>query len=244
MAQRSSLLKIIIPVVVVLVVAVGVGVWWFVLRDDAPEELGVEAGDPSSLECGTTTAPAAMDGEWTVAAGCDSEAGLRIDEDFASGLADHEAVGRTSDVTGSITVAGTEISTAQFTVDLTTIEFTDDAPIPVGNRANAMRSKGLETDTFPDATFELTEPIDVGAFPADAEVVTLSATGELTLHGVTKPVTFDVDALLQGDTIQMSTSSPVTVPLADYDIEKPEGGPIASIDDDGSFEFKVFLQQA
>jgi len=44
-----------------------------------------------------------------------------------------------------------------------------------------------------------------------------------------------------GDTIRVATKDPVPVVLADYDIEKPTMGPVASIDDEGSFEFLVVL---
>ena len=235
------MIKKVLGLVLVAVVVVGGALWWFVLRDDPPAELSVDDTTPSASQTTTGTAPASLDGTWTVLAG-DTTAGFRIDESFASGLADHTAVGRSGEVSGSMTVDGTSISKGSFTVDLTQLSFSDDIPgMSVANRARAMQSRGLQTTRFPTATFELTEPIDFGTRPAEGETVTATATGDLTLHGVTKEVSFEVDAKLQGDTIRVATKDPVPVVLADFDIEKPEGGPIASVADEGSFEFLVVL---
>ena len=47
---------------------------------------------------------------------------------------------------------------------------------------------------FPTATFKLTKPIELGSVPADRQEVTASATGDLTLRGTTRPVTFNLTA--------------------------------------------------
>ncbi|WP_421117923.1 YceI family protein [Aquihabitans daechungensis] len=235
------MLKKIIGAVVVVVLVGGAALWYFVLRDDPPPELSVDSGtDTSQATSGTT--PETLDGTWSVQNG-DTTAGFRIQESFANGLTDHTAVGRSTDVTGSITIAGSEISEGDFTVDLTSLSFTDDPGLSVTNRANAMKNRGLETSTFPEASFELTGPIDFGEKPVDGETVTASATGDLTIHGVTNEVTFDVEAKVVGDTIRVATADPVPVVLADYDIEKPTGGPVAEVADEGSFEFLVVLAQ-
>ena len=233
--------KLAIAAVAVLVV-VGGALWWFVLRDDAPEELSLEGRSTDTTEA-ATPAPDTYDGTWTVQTGGETTAGLRIDESFASGLANHTAVGRSDDVSGSFTVDGSTVSEGSFTVDLTTLTFTDDPGRSVAGRANAMKTRGLETEQFAEATFEITSPVDLGAAPADGETVTATVTGDLTLHGVTNEVTFDVEAEVAGGTITVVTADPVPVVLADYDIDKPTGGPIAEISDEGSFEFLIVLAQ-
>lgn len=224
---------------VVLVVVAG-GLLWWLNRDDPPAELSAD-GESASQDTGEV--PESLDGTWTVEAGGDTTAGFRIVESFAGGVADHTAVGRSEEVAGSLTIDGTSVSEGSFLVDLTEIEFTDDAPINVANRANAMKTKGLETNDFPEASFALTQPIDFGEAPAEGTLVEAEATGDLTIHGVTKRVTFPVEAKLDGATIRVATVDPVPVVLADYDIDKPTGGPIASIEDEGSFEFLIVLTQ-
>ena len=76
------------------------------------------------------------------------------------------------------------------------------------------------------------------------KTVTASATGDLTIHGVTESVTFDVDAKVDGSTIRVATAKPVPVKLADHKITPPTGGPVASVEDTGSFEFLIILGQA
>src|SRR5689334_15619549 len=66
----------------------------------------------------TTTASGTAAGTWTVARG--SLVGYRVNEVLFGQKA--TAVGRTSDVTGTMTVKGTTIETATFTVDMTTVK--------------------------------------------------------------------------------------------------------------------------
>jgi polyisoprenoid-binding protein YceI len=239
------MLKKLIGAVIVVVLVGGAAFWYFVLRDDPPPELSVDStnGDAdASTTVGTT--PASLDGTWTVQDGGDTTAGFRIVESFANGLTDHTAVGRSDDVTGSITIDGTQVTKGDFTVDLGGLTFSDSpGGLSVANRANAMKSRGLETSQFPEATFELTGPVDFGKEPEADQTVTAKATGNLTIHGVTNEVTFEVEAKLAGDTIRVATADPVPVVLTDYDIDKPTGGPVAEIADEGSFEFLIVLGQ-
>ena len=56
----------------------------------------------------------------------------------------------------------------------------------------------MQTSDFPTSTFELTQPIQLQSIPANLQEVTVTATGKLTLHGVTKDVTVDLKARLNG----------------------------------------------
>lgn len=238
------MLKKLLAAAVVILLVGGAALWFFVLKDDPEPELSVDTSSSDTSQTTTGTTPESLDGTWTIQGGGDTTAGFRIKESFANGLTDHTAVGRSDTVTGSMTVDGTQITEGDFTVDLTALTFSDNpAGLSVTNRANALKNNGLQTSQFPEATFTLTQPIDFGEKPADGETVTATATGDLTLHGVTKEVTFEVEAKLVGDTIRVATADPVPVALADYDIDKPTMGPVASIDDEGSFEFLVVFQQ-
>lgn len=233
--------KLVGAVVVVLVVVVA-GISWFVLRGDAPAELSIDTPTEGST-APTGGALDSYDGTWTVRTGGPTTAGFRIDEEFAGAIG-HTAVGRSPEVEGAITVAGQEVTDGSFTVDLTALEFTDDPPTgSVGSRAGAMESRGLQTDEFPQATFTLTQPIDLGEVPAEGFSTTTEATGDLTLHGVPNEVTFSVDARVEGDTIRIASTDPVPVTLADYDIEVATPPFVASVSDVGSFEFLLVLEQ-
>jgi polyisoprenoid-binding protein YceI len=184
LAGRTA--KLVIGGVVVLVVLVGVGVWWFFIRDTAPAAFTSDT--PIAAGCAKGKRPSSFDGQWTLAADCDSQAGFRITETIG-GLADHEAVGRSSKLVGAVTVSGTRVTKGEFSVDLTALEFTDDPGLPVANRARALQGRGLETGRFPTAAFTLAKPLDLGSLPADGQTRSFRIAGQLTLHGVTKALT-------------------------------------------------------
>lgn len=236
--------RVLIICSVVIVALVGGAIWW-TGRDTAPPPMSVDdVGSSASTDGSTSGATADLDGRWTVVAGPDSQAGLRIVEDRFGGLGDNTAVGRTNDVTGGLELDGTTVASGSFTVDLSAIEFTDDPGIPVANRSEYLRTKTLETDRFPDASFELTEPVSLSSLPKAGQTVTASATGSLTIHGVARTKTFDVQAKRVGDTVVLATAKPVEVKLADHDIEAPSISGISEVRDTGEFEFLVVLRQA
>jgi polyisoprenoid-binding protein YceI len=195
--------------------------------------------DAATAETGASSEPAAgtdgdVAGTWTVAEG--SQAGYRVREQLASLSAESDAVGRTSDVTGSITVESdgttTTLTEGTLTVDTTTIASDED------RRDNRLRTEGLQTDSFPTATFTLTQPVEVPAAAVTGTASDLTLVGDLTLHGVTKSVSIPAQAQLVDGTIQVQGS--ITFPLADFDIVAPNiGGFIISIADEGTLEFLV-----
>ena len=146
-----------------------------------------------------------------------------------------EGAGRTEDVTGTLVIEGTTASEAGFEVDLTTLESDED------RRDGQVNGRILETSQFPTATFELTEPLDFGEVPDDLEEITVEATGDLTVHGVTQSVTFDLTARRNGDAIEVTGSMPIT--WSDYDIDDPSGGP-AQVEDTGTMEFALSFSKA
>ncbi|MEJ7585196.1 MAG: YceI family protein [Acidimicrobiales bacterium] len=231
-------------IAVVLVVAVlGAGLWYFVLRDDAPEELTLSDPAPEDTTAGDST-PVGVDGTWTVQPSEPTAAGYRIKERFIGGAAEHTAVGRTSEVTGSVSIASTQVTEGDFTVDMTSLTYTDTpAGLDVANRKRATENLGIETAKFPEASFTLTAPIELGTVPEAGKVVTAEAAGDLTLHGVTKAIELTVEAQLTGGDIEVVSADPSPVVLADYGMTPPKAGPVASVADEGSFEFKLVLSK-
>lgn len=161
--------------------------------------------------------------------------GYRVQEQLAS-IGANTAVGRTPDVSGSIAIQGSQVTEGEFTADLTTLKSDDD------RRDGQLRRQGIQTQQFPNATFKLTSPIDFGSVPADGEEVTVTATGDFTLHGVTKSVEIPLQAKRSDDVIVVAGSLPIT--FADYDIEKPNSFSVLSIDDTGIMEFQLLFTKA
>jgi polyisoprenoid-binding protein YceI len=207
--------------VVILAVA-GAGAW-YLFGDDAPPAPEVAA------DCGSTGGPATADGAWQVAPGEGVFVGYRMTETFRGDIVHKTAVGRTPAVEGAMTIAGGTVTAASVTADLRELS-SDRSP-----RDNYIRTNGIETDTFPEARFELTSPITLPAAEKGRRVH-VDAAGSLTLHGVTRPVTVPLDACWSGAQIEVAGTAPVV--LADYDIEPPETS-VVKTDDHGSFELAL-----
>ncbi len=196
------------------------------------------AGSSTGTGAGGASTPAAAVGTWTVTTG--SQAGYRVRERLAQLDAESDAVGRTDQVTGSITVAasGDSVQVTDATIDVDTSSITSDK----SQRDNRLRTQGLETDTYPTASFKLTKPVDVPADIFSGSVVDVTLTGDLTLHGVTKTVDIPAQAQILNGQIQIQGS--ITFPLSDYGMVAPNiGGFILSIADQGALEFLVVLDQ-
>ncbi|MBM7832597.1 polyisoprenoid-binding protein YceI [Agromyces cerinus] len=230
MQKRTKIITVSIVAGVLVLGATAAIAGPIVYRDlivgEAESAPSVTAAPSATAEAGTEASD--LTGEWIVADG--SFAGYRVDE-VLNGT-DVTVTGRTSDVTGSFTVDGLSLTSASLEVDVASIA-TDS-----GNRDEYFRSTALRVDEFPTATFVLTEPITVDAAPVVGEVQTVQATGELTLAGVTRAVTVDLDAVWNGSDGQVAGSIPIT--FADFGVEAPNLG-FVSVEPEGSIEFSLVL---
>jgi len=136
---------------------------------------------------------------------------------------------------GALTISGTTATAADFTVDMTT--FSSDE----SRRDGQFNGRIMSVDEFPTAEFHLTSPIDFGSVPAEGTSITATATGDLTLRGVTKSVTFEVTAQVQNGKIGVLGNIPVL--FSDYDIPNPSFGTI-STQDHGLLEFVLVFEPA
>jgi polyisoprenoid-binding protein YceI len=220
---------LLLAVIAVALVVGGVVVYLTVIRDDPPERLTLS---PESETPGSEAGAASPEGQWVLRTGADTVVGYRVQETFAGIPAPQDAVGRTNDVQGSLTVEGDSTVTAtEVTAGLQALESDED------RRDNAIRTRGLETDRFPEATFRLTAPLELPSPPEEGAEVDATASGELTLHGVTKPVQVPLQARWDGGTIEVVGS--VDVAFADYDIDPPNVGGFVSVEDEGEIELQL-----
>ena len=223
---------LVIGVVAMAVALVG-GPYVFIhfVEGTAPAPLTLSTPSPTSgagQANSSGQASVAAGGTWTV--GRDSVVGYRIDEVLFG--QSHTAVGRTSSITGSITIDGTRVTDGRFTVDMATV--TSDE----SRRDAQFNGRIIETGTYPTATFTLTKPIDLGSRPARGVRRTFRATGNLTLHGVTKTVTLELTGQYTGSVVQVAGSIPIT--FADWSIPNPSFGPVTT-EDHGVLEFVLNL---
>jgi polyisoprenoid-binding protein YceI len=222
-----------VPVLLVIIFVGGPFVYINFIKEDAPPPLKLESLDKDKSTSSSTTAatPGSIDGSWEVQSG--SQVGYRAKEVLFGQSA--EGAGRTTGVTGTMTIDGTTVDDATFTADLTGLKSDSD------NRDNQVQGRILNTAEFPNATFKLTKPIDLGSVPADQEQITVDATGDFTIHGTTKPVTFQIIARRNGDVIETNGNVPIT--WSEFGIDSPSGGP-ATVEDSGSMEFLITFTPA
>ncbi len=225
--RRRALVRTIIGIGLALAVIVG-GPFVYA-RFFAPEP-----ADPLALTEPTPSASPEVptgvvdiDGVWRVLEG--SEAGYRLGE-VLSGQ-DVTVVGRTERVTGTVTITGGALAAATVTVDAGTIS-TDEAA------RDAFFRRALDTSEFPQATFVLTQPVDVSAIGQSDQPLTVAAAGDLTFHGLTRPVTAELEAQRTVDGVEVVGRIPVT--LADFELTAPDLGWVV-VEPTGVIEVRLLL---
>jgi polyisoprenoid-binding protein YceI len=192
---------------------------------------GATGASSDTTAAGGSTS-AALDGTWKVTTG--STVGYRVKEVLFG--QSNTAVGRTSSVTGQFAATGTSIDSGTFTVDMTSV--TSDKSM----RDRQFQGRVMQTSTYPAATFELTKPIDLGSAQADGATKAVSATGKLTLHGVTKTVTIPLTARRSANSIEVTGQLPIT--FADWNITNPSFGGTVTTDDNGTLELLLEFARA
>jgi polyisoprenoid-binding protein YceI len=261
-SSGAHFLRIGIATVFLAIVAAGAfGLWYIFLRPSGPAAVGdaslvVPSRAPATSSLGASASAAApsttpsssapvsggIDGTWNVDTSIgsfsdfsDSFVGYRVQEQL-SGIGGNTAVGRTPAVSGSLTIVGTKITAATIEADLTGLKSDDN------RRDGQLSRQGLETSTYPTATFSLSAPIDLGSVPADGTEISVTAAGKLTLHGQTKDVEIPLKAKLSGSTIVVAGS--LEIAFADYGMSKPNSFAVLSIADTGTLELQLFFAKA
>ena len=252
-----------------VVVVVGGGLWWFLRDDapDAVNlEDAVEAAQDATttttsspaeettttVDGGTTTTtassttsstpattPPGIEGTWVVDTSIgtfDFESadgtfvGFRVEEELTVGAT--TAVGRTGDVAGTITIEGTTLTVTEVEADLTTLTTND-------SRRDDRVQSALATDDFPTTTFVLTAPVELGDAALEGGPVAVDATGDLTIKGTTRQVTFTLEAQLVGDVVAVVGSADIL--LSDFGVEAPSAPIVLSVSDTATIEFQLLL---
>ena len=179
-------------------------------------------------------ADAGLVGRWEVLADGSSFAGYRVEEELAR-IGATTAVGRSTVLTGSLVFDGAAITEVVIEVDLTALTSDD------SRRDGALRRQALETNTYPTTTFTLTEPIPIDAVPAEGVALSVTATGDLTLHGVTREVQIPMEGQLVGDRVAVVGS--LEIIFADYDMDPPSAFIVLEVDDHGIMEFQLVFER-
>ncbi|HEV3363761.1 MAG TPA: YceI family protein [Acidimicrobiia bacterium] len=226
-----------ILLIAVVALAAVFAVAYFTLFDtDSPPELTLQTQGSTEAQAPPT---GDLAGTWTVSA-AESVAGYRVREKLANLPAQSDAVGRTTAVTGGMTVAasgdGLVARDLQMEVDLTRLR-SDET-----RRDNRIRTQGLESSRFPKATFASTGDISVPASAATGQPFDTTVDGDLTLHGVTRRVRIPVKGQLVGDAAEVVGS--LQFPMSMFDIDPPNIGGFVTVEPNATLEFKIVLKKS
>ena len=233
------MLKILIRVAISIVVVVGLvygGILMYTKVINPPEDklneddLSAIVSDSSTAPSSTPTPDVGITGTWLATS--ESTVGYRVKE--VLGGVDTEGVGRTNQVNGSLTIQDTTLLSTVFEIDVASIKSDS------SKRDSQFSGNIMDTATYPTATFRLLTPIELGSIPADDQNITATAQGELTLHGVTQQVAFDVTAKIANGVIGVLGSIDIT--FADYGIANPSNA-FVTTGDTGLLEFVLAFQK-
>ncbi len=244
--RRHWLSWLIAGIIVVVVLAVG-GPFLYIhfFNGSTPAALTLptasSSAPTSSPSGGTATASTAASGSLagTYSVGSGSVVGYRVNEVLLGQST--TAVGRTSSVTGHLTIAGTAATAATFSVPMDTV-------LSDKSQRNAQfDGRIMDVTQYPTGTFTLTHPIDLAPLPATGVIKSYTATGKLTLHGATRTVTFTLTAerstAKDGGT-QIEVAGDIPVLFSDYNIANPSVGGFVTTQDHGLLEFLLIFSEA
>lgn len=224
----------------------------------APAEPAPEATEAPAEEAAPTEEPAAEDeaaAEEAPAAEANAVEGMRtfvvvpdqstasylVDEEFFGGALDklginageYDVVGSTQEVSGQFELNLEEgtIGANEFTVQIDTLSTDQD------RRDNWVREQDPAFAQFPIATFVASGIENAPSDYSDGEEVTFQLVGDLTVRDVTVPMTFDVTATLDGNTITGVAIADTL--LSDFGINPPNFANTLAVQD--AFQIQMEL---
>lgn len=219
--RKRRVLTIFALAAVALVAVVLGGPWlFFQIEGAAPAALVLPVGP------GGAVGP--LNGTWTVASG--SQVQYRVEEILFG--QHHIAVGSTGRVSGHLTIRGATVTSAQFRVDMASVKSN------MAGRNVQFDDEIMDTVTYPDGYFTLTEPVDLGRVPELDHVVDVDAVGKLTLRGRSRVVHFPMRAERYGNGIDVNGS--ITIRYAKWGIPNPSFA-ITRVGDTGTIDVLLHL---
>ena len=200
----------------------------------APTSVASPSSAPASVATtsSSTTAPTVNASAVTLVVDpAASTASYHAHEQLVGRTLPSEAVGTTAGVSGSLAFAadGTIVADqSKIVVDLSKLQSDE------SRRDNFIKGNTLQTSRYPIATFV---PTAVQGLPSPLPTsgqVTFQLLGDLTVHGVTKAVTWQVTAQFGDSTVTGDATSAINI--TDFGMSPPKAGPVLSIEDGMTLE--------
>ncbi len=205
-----------------------------------PTVVPAEAGAPATPAMTPTQAPSTDtqgDRLTYIVVPEESEARYRVREQLVGVDLPSDAVGTTRTITGVLVLEGDRIvpEASRFQVDLRTLT-SDQA-----RRDNFIRRNTLQADRYPYAVFIPREARGLPSpLPTSGEHA-FQLIGDLTIREVTRPVTWEVTARVEGDRVAIQARTQFT--FADFNLEPPRVPVVLSVDETIRLEVDAVLQR-
>ena len=176
--------------------------------------------------------PSSGAGSTYVVAPTGNEARYRVREQLAGFDLPKDAIGATKDVTGRIVIGpdGKVVKeSSKVTIELSTLKSDQ------GRRDNYLRRSTLETSKYPQAELvpAALEGLLLPIAPGSSQ--TFSVRGDLTVHGATRPTTWQVTARGEGNGIVGTATTAFT--FKDFGLEQPRVPVVLSVADTIRLEY-------
>ena len=155
-----------------------------------------------------------------------SSATYRVTEQFVGVAFTNEAEGTTNLVSGTLTIGadGTIAPGSKLTIDLRGLKSDQD------QRDGFIQNRTLETAKFPNAEFVPTKVTGLEKMIPSTGQAGIALTGNLTIHGVTKEVTFQGIATFNPRNNSVAGRAKTSLTFDEFGLSQPKIGRLASVD--------------
>ncbi len=222
-----------IACLIVIVIGVSAFIYFVLFPTSSPKPFALKVVTTAPVSTGTSLA-----GRWKIAAG--SQAGYRVREKLGFLPAESDAVGRTSEISGQALVTESAdrvtIPAASFKVAVNTLRSNE------AMRDEHIQTIGLQSATYPTATFVLSSPLRLPAGALDGRAFNTSVTGVFDIHGTSRRETVPIQIALSSAEIQAVGS--LTFPWGTFNMTAPSVAGFVNVSNEATMEFDLHLQRA
>jgi polyisoprenoid-binding protein YceI len=196
-----------------------------------------QESSPTPAAASSDRGPAAGAIQFTVTSG--SFAQYRVREQLVGVSFPTDAIGKTTQITGSVTVnPDGSIDSAHSKIVANLSSLVSDRSM----RDNFVSRNILNTSLYPNAVFV---PTQISGLPSplpQSGNVTFKLTGDLTVQNVTKPATWDVSGSINSN--QASGTATTSFTFEDFNLNQPRVPVVLSIVDHITLEVTITLQRS
>lgn len=144
------------------------------------------------------------------------------------------AIGKTTQLSGKITIDPANPQNSSIgTIEVDISQFQSDS----NRRDNTIRDRFLESNQYPIATFVPNQIEGLPTSYAEGETLNFKVSGDLTVHEVTKPVTFDVQATLANNELRGTANT--TILMSNFGVGPIEMGGVLGTEDEVKLDMQI-----